>query len=253
MPLRWKIAALAASTACLVAAAVAVLVHVWTAQDIRSRAEARALNGLYSAMEAYRRTGTLTDGAELDPAELPAALRHPADGDRHPAYDGHVDGNVGPSVWAAQRTGGPDSRVLAVRVNMSTELHNLRRLDVVMAVASLVALAAATPLAVYGAGLLSRRLRRVSETAGRISAGDLDARTGPTKGRDEVADIAATVDLMADSLSRRLRTERQFTADVAHELRTPVGGGGGAPAPRAPRVNAGLARAARGGRRGRGV
>ncbi|WP_308407771.1 sensor histidine kinase [Streptomyces sp. RKAG337] len=29
---------------------------------------------------------------------------------------------------------------------------------------------------------------------------------------------------MADSLSRQLRTERRFTADVAHELRTPVGG-----------------------------
>ncbi|MFG2986517.1 sensor histidine kinase [Streptomyces sp. NPDC048258] len=224
MPLRWKIAALAASTACLVAAAVGVLVHVWTAQDIRSRAEARAFNSLYSAMDVYRRTGTLADGAELDPAGLPATLRHPADGARHTAYDGRVDGNVGPSVWAAQRVDRPGGRVLAVQVNMSSDLHGLRRLDVIMAVASLIALAAATPLAVYGAGLLGRRLGRVSETAGRISAGDLDARTGPTKGRDEVADIAATVDLMADSLSRRLRTERQFTADVAHELRTPVGG-----------------------------
>ncbi|MFC9292957.1 sensor histidine kinase [Streptomyces sp. NPDC057011] len=224
VPLRWKIAALAASTACLVAAAVGVLVHVWTADDIRSRAEARAFNDLYSAMDVYRRTGTLADGAELDPAELPAALRRPADGVRHTAYDERVEGNEGPSVWAAQRVDGPGSAVLAFRVNMSSELYGLHRLDVVMAVASLIALAAATPLAVYGAGLLGRRLRRVSETAGRICAGDLDARTGPTKGRDEVADIAATVDLMADSLSRRLRTERQFTADVAHELRTPVGG-----------------------------
>ncbi|MFI9235491.1 sensor histidine kinase [Streptomyces sp. NPDC053079] len=224
VPLRWKIAALAASTSCLVAVAVGVLVHVWTAHDIRERAEMRAFNSLYSAMDTYRRTGTLTDGAELDPAELPAALRHPAGGDRRTAYDGHVNGNVGPSVWAAQRIDGPGSRVLAVRVNMSSELHNLHRLDVTMTVASLIALAAATPLAAYGAGLLGRRLRQVSETAGRISAGDLDARTGPTKGRDEVSDIAATVDLMADSLSRRLRTERQFTADVAHELRTPVGG-----------------------------
>ncbi|MFC5801163.1 sensor histidine kinase [Streptomyces formicae] len=224
MSLRWKIAALAATTACLVVAAVGVLVHVWTAKDIRSRAEAQAFNSVYSAVDTYRRTGTLSDGAELDPAGLPVTLRHPADGLRHTAYDGRVNGNVGPSVWAAQRVAGPGSPVLAIQVNMSTELHDLRRLDASMAVASLVALAAAVPLAVYGAGLLGRRLQRVSETARRISAGDLDARTGPTKGRDEVAGIAATVDLMADSLGRRLRTERQFTADVAHELRTPVGG-----------------------------
>ncbi|MGW7247955.1 ATP-binding protein [Streptomyces decoyicus] len=222
--LRWKIAGLAAATACLVAAAVGVLVHMWTAQDIRDRAEAQATNSVYAAMDVYRRTGTLTDGAELDPAGLPAALRHPADGNRHTAYDGRVDGNVGPSVWGAQRIGGPGSPVLAVQVNMSSELYTLRQLDVTMTLASLVALAGAVPLAFYGAGLLARRLRRVSETAVRISAGDLDARTGHTKGRDEVADIAATVDLMADSLGRRLRTERQFTADVAHELRTPVGG-----------------------------
>lgn len=224
--LRWKIAALAAATACLVAVAVGVLVHLWTARDIRERAEARAFNSVYAAMDVYRRTGTLTDGAELDPAGLPARLRHPSDGDRHTAYDGHVDAdaNAGPSYWAAQRTGGPGSPVLAVEINMSTEFHTLRQLDVTMAVASLIAVAAAVPLAAYGAGLLARRLRRVSETAGRISAGDLDARTGPTKGDDEVADIAATVDAMADSLGRRLRTERQFTADVAHELRTPVGG-----------------------------
>ncbi|GFE13798.1 two-component sensor histidine kinase [Streptomyces glebosus] len=222
--LRWKIAALAAVTACLVVAAVGVLVHMWTVDDIRSRAEAQAFNRLYSAMDTYRRTGTLADGAELDPAELPLALRHPADGERHTADDGRVEGNVGPSVWAAQRVDGPGSRVLAVQVNMSPELYTLRQLDVTMAVASLLALAVAVPLAVYGAGLLARRLRRVSETAGRISAGDLDARTGPTKGRDEVAEIAATVDHMADTLGQLLRTERQFTADVAHELRTPVGG-----------------------------
>ncbi|MCI3928498.1 HAMP domain-containing sensor histidine kinase [Streptomyces sp. AN091965] len=222
--LRWKIAALAAATAFLVVAVVGVLVHMWTEADIRDRARARALNTLYSAMDVHRRTGTLADGAELDPAALPAALRHPADGDRHAAHDGSVEGNLGPSVWAAQRTGGRGSPVLAVRVNMGPELHTLRRLDATMAVASLIALAAAVPLAVHGAGLLARRLRRVSDTAGRISAGDLDARTGPTQGRDEVAEIAATVDRMADSLGERLRTERRFTADVAHELRTPVGG-----------------------------
>ncbi|MFE4971311.1 ATP-binding protein [Kitasatospora sp. NPDC056651] len=215
---------MAAVTACLVVAVVGVLVHVWTENDVRSRAEAQAFNTLYSAVDVYRRTGTLVGGAELNPAGLPTPLRDLADGDRHTARDGHVEGNLGPSVWAAQRTGGPGSPVLAVQINMSNDLHTLRMLDVTMVTASLIALTAATPLAVYGAGLLARRLRRVSQTAARISGGDLDARTGPTRGSDEVADIAATVDLMADSLSRRLRTERQFTADVAHELRTPVGG-----------------------------
>ncbi|MEU6863459.1 HAMP domain-containing sensor histidine kinase [Streptomyces sp. NPDC046876] len=222
--MRWKIAALAAATACLVAATVGVLVHRWTADDVRDRAEARAVNALYSAADVYRRTGALSDGAELDPAGLPTALRHPADDRRHTAYDGRVEGNLGPSVWGAQRTGGPGSPVLAVQINMGPDLHTLRELDMTMVTASLIALAAATPLSVYGAGLLARRLRRVARTAARISGGDFDARTGPTPGGDEVADIAATVDLMADTLSRRLQTERRFTADVAHELRTPVGG-----------------------------
>ncbi|WP_327304677.1 HAMP domain-containing sensor histidine kinase [Streptomyces sp. NBC_01298] len=224
VPLRWKIAALAAATGCLVAASIGVLVHLWTAKEIREQAEMQASNSVYSAVETYRRTGTLVDGAELDPAELPASLRNLADGDRHTASYGGLDGSIPPGIWGAQRVGGPGSPVLALRVSMNAGLYGLRQLDVTMAVASLVVLAGATPLAAYGAGLVARRLRQVSETAGRISAGDLDARTGPTKGRDEVDDIAATVDLMADSLGRKLRDERRFTADVAHELRTPVGG-----------------------------
>ncbi|MGP3683630.1 sensor histidine kinase [Streptomyces sp. IBSNAI002] len=224
VPLRWKIATLAAATACLVAVVVGLLVHVWTAHEIRYRAERQAFDGVTSAMDVYRRTGTLPSDARLDPAELPFALRNPTDGERHVSYGGSLPGSMDPTVWGAQRVGGPGSPVLAVRVTIHADFRDLYRLDKTMAVASLIALATITPLAFYGAGLLGRRLRRVSETATRISAGDLDARTGPTRGRDEVADIAATVDLMADSLSRRLRTERRFTADVAHELRTPVGG-----------------------------
>ncbi|MGW6704439.1 sensor histidine kinase [Streptomyces sp. NPDC054956] len=224
MSLRWKIAALAAATGCLVAVAVGMLVHFWTKDDIEGQAEMQAFNSVYSAMDVYRRTGALTDGAQLDPPDLPAKLERPSDDDRHTAYDKGVDGVTAPGVWGAQRVGGPGSPVLAVRVSMNSGLYSLRQLDVTMVVASAVALAAAMPLAAYGAGLLARRLRRVSETAVRISAGDLDARTGPTRRRDEVDDIAATVDRMADSLSRQLRDERRFTADVAHELRTPVGG-----------------------------
>lgn len=224
LSLRWKIAALAAATACLVALVVGLLVHVWTTHDIRHRAERQALAGVTSATDVYRRSGALTNDARLDPAELPYALQNPTDDDPHVSYGGSLPGSMDPTVWGAQRVAGPGSPVLAVRITVNAEFRELYRLDLTMAVASLIALAATTPLAFYGAGLLARRLARVSETAVRISAGDLDARTGPTKGADEVSHIAAAVDLMADSLSHRLRTERRFTADVAHELRTPVGG-----------------------------
>ncbi|MCP2257886.1 hypothetical protein LX15_001572 [Streptoalloteichus tenebrarius] len=60
-----------------------------------------------------RTTTPPSDGDQLDPAELPAALRRPADGDRHTAFDERVDGDLGPSAWAARRVGGPDSPVLA--------------------------------------------------------------------------------------------------------------------------------------------
>lgn len=222
--LRWKIAALAAATAVLVAVVVGLLVHAWTAADIRHRAERQAFNSVTSATDVYRRTGTLTSDARLDPADLPYALQRPTDDDAHVSYGGNVPGSMDPTVWGAQRVGGPGSPVLAVQITIHTEFRELYRLDLTMAVASLIALTVITPLAALGAGVLGRRLRRVSETAVRISAGDLDARTGHTRGHDEVSDIAATVDLMADTLGRRLRDERRFTADVAHELRTPVGG-----------------------------
>ncbi|MFE4259265.1 sensor histidine kinase [Streptomyces sp. NPDC056883] len=224
LTLRWKIAALAAATGCLVALVVGLLVHGWTAHDIRHRAERQALSRVISATDVYRRSQTLPSDARLDPADLPYALQNPTDDDPHVSYGGNVPGSMDPTVWGAQRVSGPGSPVLAVQITINTEFGELYRLDRTMAVASLIALAAATPLAAYGAGVLARRLRRVSETALRISDGDLDARTGPTRGHDEVSGIAATVDLMADTLSRRLRDERRFTADVAHELRTPVGG-----------------------------
>ncbi|ONK13674.1 HAMP domain-containing sensor histidine kinase [Streptomyces sp. MP131-18] len=47
---------------------------------------------------------------------------------------------------------------------------------------------------------------------------------GTSRGGDEIAEISATVDSMADSLLARLLAEQRFTADVAHELRTPLMG-----------------------------
>ncbi|MBO0812295.1 MAG: HAMP domain-containing histidine kinase, partial [Microlunatus sp.] len=44
------------------------------------------------------------------------------------------------------------------------------------------------------------------------------------EGNDEVGDLADAVDAMAARLAERLESEQRFTADVAHDLRTPLTG-----------------------------
>ncbi len=87
-------------------------------------------------------------------------------------------------------------------------------------------------LALITAGIMARGILRPVAAAGtvarRIAGGDLSARV-PTGGRDELAALAAELNRMADALQATVaRLEaaqghnRQFVADVAHELRTPL-------------------------------
>ncbi|MFF2611679.1 sensor histidine kinase [Kitasatospora sp. NPDC058046] len=72
---------------------------------------------------------------------------------------------------------------------------------------------------------ISRWLRTAATAARGIAASGTDTRIGElVDGKDEVADLAAAVDLMSRTLHRRLADEQRFTADVAHELRTPLTG-----------------------------
>ncbi|MFC6080596.1 ATP-binding protein [Sphaerisporangium aureirubrum] len=219
--LRWKIAALVTVACCAVALAVGVLVHRSTYELSMSAGGERALTALTSEVDTYLRTGRFP--AAEDPRALPPALEQAA-GDGEPVtwYDDRRP-DV-PWMWAARRVGG---RVFALKVDMGTDLRSRQALDRHIVLAALAALAVVVPLAALTAELPNRRLRRVARTARRIAAGDLDARTAEglrARGGDEIAEISATVDTMADSLRARLRTEQRFTADVAHELRTPLMG-----------------------------
>ncbi len=74
------------------------------------------------------------------------------------------------------------------------------------------------------AGLASRRLRReATALAGqveRVAGGDLDARVDVGDG--ELARVATSLNVMTERLADTDRRQREFLADVAHELRTPV-------------------------------
>ena len=71
------------------------------------------------------------------------------------------------------------------------------------------------------AGLWTRRIRAVENTAARIASGDLAARVNDNSG-DEIGALASNVNAMGASLETLERARRKWLADVAHELRTPL-------------------------------
>ncbi len=63
---------------------------------------------------------------------------------------------------------------------------------------------------------------QITRTAQHISVNDLSARLNLPPTADEVGRLATTFDTMLARLEESFRRERQFTADAAHELRTPL-------------------------------
>lgn len=68
---------------------------------------------------------------------------------------------------------------------------------------------------------LTKPIRSISSTAQRIKEGDLTARTG-VRGPDDIGQLGETFDEMAESIEKDRELEKRLTADVAHELRTPL-------------------------------
>ncbi|MGW1076303.1 ATP-binding protein [Streptomyces sp. NPDC002537] len=221
MSLRWKIAALVAAGACAAAGAVGVLVHQATAARLLSKARDNATRQLALAVTIETRTGSPSgSGATLDADRIPGNLRALVHRGRQGTASG--EGPNGPAMWAARPVG---DRILSVRVDMDDDVRNLQALDMSITLAALLTVAVVVPLGALSAERLSRKLRQAAETARRIADGDLDARIGiQVRHKDEIAEISTAVDSMAGALQERLRSEQRFTADVAHELRTPLMG-----------------------------
>ncbi|MFG3037407.1 ATP-binding protein [Streptomyces sp. NPDC048330] len=215
--LRWKIVLLVALACASMALTVGVLVHDSVLRRSMHEGAGRAHTALATALEDASAAGG--EGPRVSPGELPEALlRQVEHGGEATLYE---NGPPAPVFWAARREGGT---LYAVEVDMTADLLTRQALDRHMWKYSLLTLGFVVPATALATELPARRLRRVARTARRITAGDLDARTGTVRGGDEVAEISAVVDSMADSLQQRIDTEQRFTADVAHELRTPLMG-----------------------------
>ena len=199
--------------------ALALYIHVSMSAFTDQAARDEALAQLRVATKALSSTGTVPDFAVLDDPGMPSDLRAAAAAGQRASLLLQA-----PDVaWAAEPvTGG---KVLAVRVSWADSRETLAALDRQLAVGVAVLVGVTGLLAVGVTRGLARRLGAAERSAREIADGDLSVRVSEAVGgRDEVTQLARTVDALAESMQERLASEKRVTADIAHDLRTPVTG-----------------------------
>jgi signal transduction histidine kinase len=237
--------------AALAAAAVAVSSYLLVRQawldDSLRRADRDAryqltLAGQFLPLDAQRSENLLDSFArgDRDVVLVAGGAATPSNPALDPPLPGSLRASVAEGQLAFQRMRSGEHHLLVVggRIGGSTEqlymtyledqIHsNLEHLrNVLLAGALAVTLVAGT----VGYGLARRTLEpvgRAAAAARAVAAGQLGTRL--PAGRDEFGTWAASFNQMADALQAKIaalseaeQRERRFTADVAHELRTPV-------------------------------
>lgn len=222
--LRWKLSAAIAVVSALVALALSLVVHnAARVSMINSTRDVQDERVQY-ALRIYESTGRLVSNAVLDDPKLPKDIKaYAAKGERATYVQ---DARHSPVVWAETPAGG--KHVMSVKSGFTDRYSVLDDLDQTLVVGSLAVVLGGTAIGVLVGGRMSRRLRKAATAARKVADGDNEVRVreaiGGRRVRDETDELARAVDAMADALQLRLEAERRVTADIAHELRTPVTG-----------------------------
>jgi two-component system sensor histidine kinase MtrB len=120
--------------------------------------------------------------------------------------------------------------VVAVQLSdaMYVEVFSLQDLDLTLTIGGWVLAAQVVIAGVVGAligrytvGQILRPLRRLGEGTRRIASGDLATRIDET-GDADLDPIASSFNEMAEAVQSRIQRERRFSANVSHELRSPL-------------------------------
>jgi heavy metal sensor kinase len=134
-----------------------------------------------------------------------------------------IEGAKFPILVRARYVTGPVAPFVMYTARDLSQLRNtLSELQAILLLVSLFGLAGAGILAYSIAGNALEPIRRVRDTAAEITGKNLNTRVPEPATHDEVADLARTLNGMLERLEGSFETQRRFTADASHELRTPV-------------------------------
>ncbi|MFT4219248.1 MAG: HAMP domain-containing sensor histidine kinase [Microbacterium sp.] len=115
----------------------------------------------------------------------------------------------------------PSRVVFAMAYDVEAELRELDGAARVFLITTAIAVAVIAVVATIVSTRLLRPLRDMRETAQRVSAQSLSERL-PVHGRDDVSELAGTMNDMLDRLGDALDSQRRLLSDVGHELKTPI-------------------------------
>jgi heavy metal sensor kinase len=165
----------------------------------------------------FRSTGLAR--RELPRPPIPAQTRGPD----APGLEDVALAGLGPVRLASRVVPGPAGPLLVqVAVTLTPNARALRELVTVLATIGPLAL-----LCTLGGGYwLARKalqpVDRMAATAAEITSSRLDRRLEGADALDELGGLARTFNAMIARLERSFEEVRRFTADAAHELRTPL-------------------------------
>jgi signal transduction histidine kinase len=119
------------------------------------------------------------------------------------------------------RSGVPTGAVITASAPRSEVDDRILRSWLLIAALGLGGIAVATGLAAVQARRLSRPLERVARASARLGEGDFSVRA-PRSGVPEIDAIGRALDDSAGRIADLVAREREFSANVSHQLRTPL-------------------------------
>jgi signal transduction histidine kinase len=101
------------------------------------------------------------------------------------------------------------------------EVEFIDRTNRILLYGALIGAVIALLLGIFLSRTLTRPIRELTRATHAVSEGDLSQQV-PVRSKDELGELARAFNKMSSELSRSVNTRKQMTADIAHELRTPL-------------------------------
>jgi signal transduction histidine kinase len=101
------------------------------------------------------------------------------------------------------------------------EIEFIQRINRLLLYGALIGAIIALVLGVLLSRTLTRPIRELTKATHAVSEGDLSQHV-PVRSNDELGELAQAFNKMSSELARSVNARKQMTADIAHELRTPL-------------------------------